>query len=66
MSEKDSVKDKMEKLREKIEWFYGDDFDYAEAVGNYRKASELAREIEKDLNGMENEIKIIAEDFAKK
>ena len=45
--------------------FYSDDFKIDEASKKYRALTDLAKEIEKDLAEMKNEIKIIEEDFSK-
>ena len=65
MSKKESISQKIDKLKARVEWFYGEEFDLGEATGKYREAVELAKEIEEDLNGLKNEIKIIDEDFAR-
>ena len=36
-----------------------------EAVEKYRFATKLAKEIEKDLKGLKNEIEVLKEDFSK-
>lgn len=65
MSQKESISKKIDRLKTQVEWFYGEDFDLAEATDKYRGAVELAKEIEQDLSGLKNEIKIIEEDFAR-
>lgn len=66
MSEnKISLKKKIEKLDNQVEWFYSDEFDLAEATGKYKESIELAKDIEKDLSELKNEIEILAEDFSK-
>lgn len=64
MSEKETINQKLERLNKEIEWFYGDDFDLGKAAKNYKKSIELVKEIEKDLNGLKNEIEILSEDFS--
>ena len=59
------ISEKISDLEEKVEWFYGDEFRLDEATKKYKEATALAKEIEKDLEGLKNEIKIIEEDFTK-
>ena len=65
MAEKVSLNEKIEKLDEKVEWFYSDEFKLEEAVAKYKEAAKLAKEIEKDLDELKNEIEVLAEDFSK-
>ena len=66
MSEnKQSLNQKISELDGKVEWFYSDDFKLEEAVDKYKDAVKLAKEIEKDLNELKNEIEVLAEDFSK-
>lgn len=65
MAEKISLNQKIEKLDAEVEWFYSDDFKLEEATGKYKEAIKLAKEIEKDLNELKNEIEVLAEDFSK-
>ena len=65
MAEK-SLNQKIEELDGKVEWFYSDEFKLEEAVGKYKDAAQLAREIEKDLDELKNEIEVLSKDFSKK
>ena len=66
MSEtKKNLNEKIAELDKKVEWFYSDEFKLEEAVENYREAVGLAKEIEKDLTELKNEIEDLAEDFSK-
>ncbi|MBR0480030.1 exodeoxyribonuclease VII small subunit [Candidatus Saccharibacteria bacterium] len=60
-----SLNDKIKKLDEAVEWFYSEDFKLEEATGKYKAAIKLAKEVEKDLGGLKNEIEVLAEDFSK-
>ncbi|MBQ3294291.1 exodeoxyribonuclease VII small subunit [Candidatus Saccharibacteria bacterium] len=60
-----SITDKINKLNEQVQWFYSDDFTLDQAEENYQKATELAKEIEEDLNNLKNKIEIISKDFTK-
>ena len=42
-----------------VEWFESDDFVLEESIDQYKKAQELAKEIEAALDVVENEITII-------
>jgi exonuclease VII small subunit len=64
MSKKESINKKIDRLKVQVEWFYGEDFDLAEATRKYRAAVELAKEIEQDLGDLKNEIKVVEEGFA--
>ena len=64
MAEK-SLNQKIEELDGKVEWFYSDEFKLEEAVDKYKDAVGLAKEIEKDLDGLKNEIVVLAKDFSK-
>jgi exodeoxyribonuclease VII small subunit len=59
------INDKITKLNEQVEWFYGDEFNLDEASKKYKESVALAKEIEEDLKNLKNEIKIIDEDFSK-
>ena len=65
MTEKMSLNQKIEKLDSQVEWFYSDDFKLEEAVSKYKEAVTLAKEIEKDLGALKNEIEVLSEDFSK-
>lgn len=65
MAEKMNLNQKIEKLDTEVEWFYSDDFKLDEAVDKYKVATKLAKEIEKDLNELKNEIEVLGEDFSK-
>lgn len=66
MSEdKMSLNQKIEKLDGQVEWFYSDDFKLEEATDKYKEAVSLAKEIEKDLAELKNEIEVLSEDFSK-
>lgn len=56
---------KISDLNERVEWFYGEDFNLDLAVSKYQEAVDLAKAIEKDLSELQNEIEIISKDFTK-
>lgn len=60
-----NLNDKIAELDQKVEWFYSGEFKLEEAVGKYKEAAGLAKEIEGDLVKLKNEIEILAEDFTK-
>ncbi len=60
-----NVSDKISELKTGVDWFYSDDFKLEEASERYKKLTDLAKEIEKDLSEMKNEINVIAKDFSK-
>ena len=60
-----SLNQKIEQLDNQVEWFYSDDFKLDEATDKYKQAVTLAKEIEKDLAELKNEIEVLSEDFSK-
>jgi exonuclease VII small subunit len=64
MTEK-TLNQKIEQLDSAVEWFYSDEFKLEEATENYKKTLDLAKEIEKDLDNLKNEIEVLSEDFSK-
>jgi exodeoxyribonuclease VII small subunit len=58
-----SLQEKLTELDELVEWFNHDDFALEEAVGQFKKADALAREIEDDLAKIKNDITVLAERF---
>ena len=65
MSEKLNLNQKIEKLDTEVEWFYSDEFKLEDATKRYEDAIRLAKEIEQDLDGLKNEIEVLAKDFSK-
>lgn len=65
MSDKKTISEKIKELDEMTNWFYSDDFKLDEATERYKKAMELAKEIEEDLKELKNKIEIIEQDFTK-
>lgn len=64
MSE-NNLSQKIEKLENQVEWFYSDEFELDKAADKYKESIKLAKEIEKDLSELKNEIEVLAEDFSK-
>ncbi|MBR2994092.1 exodeoxyribonuclease VII small subunit [Candidatus Saccharibacteria bacterium] len=65
MSENKSLNQKFEELEKAKEWFYSDEFELDKAVEKYKSAIALAKELQKDLDDLKNEIEILDEDFTK-
>ena len=65
MSENKSLSQKFEELEKAKEWFYSDEFELDKAAKKYKSAIVLAKELEKDLDDLKNEIEILDEDFTK-
>lgn len=65
MTEKKSLNQKIKDLDAKTEWFYSDDFKLEDATDKYKEAVKLAKDIEKDLENLKNEIEILSNDFSK-
>ena len=62
---KKSLNQKIADLDAQVEWFYSDDFELEKATERYKEALTLAKEIERDLKSLKNEIEILSEDFSK-
>ena len=60
-----SITDKINQLNNQVQWFYSDEFNLDEAEKRYQEATDLAKEIEKDLGELKNKIEIINKDFTK-
>lgn len=60
-----NISEKIDELKSGVEWFYSDDFKLEDASEKYKAMTELAKEIEKDLTELKNDIKVIEEDFSK-
>jgi exonuclease VII small subunit len=60
-----NISEKIDELKAGVEWFYSDDFKLEAASDKYKSLTSLAKEIEKDLAELKNEIKVIDEDFSK-
>lgn len=65
MTENKTLNQKIDDLNGQIEWFYSDDFKLEDASGKYKEVVGLAKEIDKDLNELKNEIEVLSEDFSK-
>lgn len=65
MTEKKSLNQKIEDLDQAVEWFYGEDFALEQAPAKYQAAVKLAKDIEKDLKNLKNQIEVIDQDFSK-
>ena len=65
MSENKTLNQKIEDLENQVEWFYSDEFSLDEAANKYEGSIKLAKEIEKDLTELKNEIEVLTEDFSK-
>ncbi len=61
---KKSVGAKIEQLNQNLEWFYSDDFKLEDAAKKYQEAAELAKDIEKELETLKNQIEVISKDFS--
>ena len=55
---------KIVQLHQNLEWFYGDEFKLEEAAKKYQEAAELAKDIEKELETLKNQIEVISKDFS--
>ena len=60
-----NLNEKIAELDNQVEWFYSDEFQLEKAIDKYKSALELAKDIEKDLVELKNEIEVLTEDFSK-
>ena len=58
-----TVQEKMNQLSELVAWFQSANFSLEEAVDRYKQAETIAEEIQADLTGLKNEIKVIKRQF---
>lgn len=65
MVEKKSLNQKIAELDGQVEWFYSDEFELEKAMDKYKDAVKLAKEIERDLDSLKNEIEVLENDFSK-
>ncbi len=63
VSGKVSISSKIEQLQELTNWFESDEFDLEQALKKYQQAAALAKEVEKELTEMKNQIKIVQNAF---
>lgn len=59
------ISEKIEDLKTGVDWFYSDNFELDKASAKYKELTTLAKDIEKDLAELKNEIRLIDEDFSK-
>ncbi len=62
---KKKINAKIDELKAGVDWFYSDEFELDQATTKYKELTDLAKDIEKDLAELKNEIKVIDEDFSK-
>lgn len=58
-----SIQEKIAELDRLVAWFDSDDFVLEEAVGKFKQAELLAKEIEQDLSSLKNDIQVIKQSF---
>ncbi|MBR2998586.1 exodeoxyribonuclease VII small subunit [Candidatus Saccharibacteria bacterium] len=65
MKEVKTLNQKLAELEESTEWFYSEEFNLDEAVKKYKEAIKLAKDLEKDLENLKNEVEVLSQDFSK-
>lgn len=65
MRETKTLNQKIDELEKSTDWFYSDDFNLDKAVEKYKDAIKLAKELQKDLADLQNEIEVLSVDFTK-
>ncbi len=58
-----TIQDKTADLEKLVAWFDSDEFSLEEAIGQFKRAEEMASDIEKDLLSLKNEIEVIKQKF---
>lgn len=59
-----SIAEKTAKLNELISWFDSDEFELEKALDRYSEAEKLAKEIERDLLALKNNIQVVKDRFS--
>lgn len=65
MKKDKTINQKIMELEKSTDWFYSDEFNLDDAVKKYKEAIDLANELKEDLDGLKNEIEVLAENFSK-
>ena len=60
---KKTVSQKMSDLSTLVTWFESDEFVIEQAVEKYKEAEKLARDIERDLESLKNEVTVLKQKF---
>lgn len=60
---KKTVSQKMSDLSTLVAWFESDEFVIEQAVEKYKEAEKLARDIERDLESLKNEVTVLKQKF---
>lgn len=64
MSEQNkTISQKTKELSDLVAWFDSDNFSLEESIEKFKKAEKIAKEIEKDLQSLKNEVAIIKNKF---
>ncbi|MEO5950237.1 MAG: hypothetical protein ABIQ04_02205 [Candidatus Saccharimonadales bacterium] len=58
-----TIQEKMSELDQLVSWFDGDAFELEGALDRFKKAEALAADIEKDLQSLKNDVKVIKQKF---
>lgn len=58
-----TVQEKITELKRLVDWFDGDDFSLEASIDQFKKAEQLAKEIETDLKSLQNEITVVKKSF---
>ena len=58
-----SISEKISQLDKLVAWFDSEDFSIEEAIERYQQAENLANEIEKDLEAVKENIKVVKKRF---
>lgn len=57
------IQEKITALQELTAWFESDEFELEQALDVFKKAEELAAEIETDLKKLKNDVQVVAKKF---
>lgn len=64
-SDEKTISQKIEELENLVGWFESDDFVIEKSIEQYKKAENLAAEIESELDGLKNEVTVLKRRFDK-
>lgn len=59
-----TIAQSLEEFESVVAWFDGENFELEEALEKYRQAEALAKEIEKQLAQVKNEVEVLKQSFS--
>lgn len=62
-SNQPTIQQQMADLQDQIAWFDGEDFNIEQAIDRFKKAEDLANQIEKRLDSLKNDVTVLKKKF---